>query len=74
MVSEAAPRLLKVVPGIRPAGSSRDDQVRTDTPARAAAMGADYLVIGRAITKAPNPAEAARAVLADLDGPPRDRG
>lgn len=74
VVSEAAPGLLKVVPGIRPAGASRDDQVRTDTPARAAAMGADYLVIGRAITKAPNPAEAARAILSDLDGPLHDRG
>ncbi len=67
-VSEAAPRLLKVVPGIRPAGASRNDQVRTDTPARAAALGADYLVIGRAITKARNPAEAARALLSGLDG------
>lgn len=71
-VSQAAPRLLKVVPGIRPPGAPQDDQVRTDTPARAAALGADYLVIGRAITKAPNPAEAARALLSELN--PRSGG
>ncbi len=68
VVTQAAPGLLKVVPGIRPSGVARDDQVRTDTPARAAALGADYLVIGRAITKAPDPAAAARDILSDLDG------
>ena len=57
---------LTVVPGIRPAGSSADDQKRIMTPAQAAAAGADLIVVGRPITKAANPADAAAAVLAEL--------
>jgi orotidine-5'-phosphate decarboxylase len=56
-----------VVPGIRPAGSSRDDQQRVATPAAAVAAGADRLVIGRPITRAPDPADAADAIAAELD-------
>lgn len=51
-----------VVPGIRPAGSARDDQKRTMTPAEAIRLGADYLVIGRPITGAEEPHAAALAI------------
>jgi orotidine-5'-phosphate decarboxylase len=44
-----------------------DDQRRTGTPAAAIRAGADYLVIGRPITAAPEPAAAARAILDDLE-------
>jgi orotidine-5'-phosphate decarboxylase len=54
---------LTVVPGIRPADSAANDQKRIATPAAALAAGADILVIGRAITGAADPAEAAREIL-----------
>lgn len=55
-----------VVPGIRPASSTADDQKRTLTPAEAVAAGADYLVVGRPITQAPDPAAAARAIAEEI--------
>jgi orotidine-5'-phosphate decarboxylase len=55
-----------VTPGVRPAGGSTDDQARTATPAAAIAAGADYLVVGRPITGASDPAAAARAILAEV--------
>ncbi len=58
----AQPALLKVTPGIRPEGMEVGDQKRTATPVRALAMGADLLVIGRAITSAPSPAKAAAEI------------
>ena len=62
------PGFLTVVPGIRPADTSAQDQKRVATPAAAIAAGADILVIGRAITGAADPAAAARAILASLHG------
>ena len=56
-----------VTPGIRPAGhSGQDDQSRTLTPAQALAAGSSYLVIGRPITAAPDPRQAAEAIVATL--------
>lgn len=56
-----------VVPGIRPQWAAADDQKRIVTPAEAVAKGADYLVIGRPITAADDPADAARRIAAELD-------
>jgi orotidine-5'-phosphate decarboxylase len=55
-----------VVPGIRPPGSNGHDQVRILTPIEAIEAGADYLVVGRAITEASDPANAANAILASV--------
>ncbi|HYX12272.1 MAG TPA: orotidine-5'-phosphate decarboxylase [Candidatus Acidoferrum sp.] len=55
-----------VVPGIRPSGSNGDDQVRILTPAAAQEKGADYLVIGRPVTGADDPAAVARGILLEL--------
>jgi orotidine-5'-phosphate decarboxylase len=55
-----------MVPGIRPAWAGQDDQKRVLTPAQAIALGADHLVIGRPLTKAADPAAAARRVLDEL--------
>jgi len=57
-----------VTPGIRPAGSSRGDQARTATPAAAVAAGADYIVVGRPILEAADPASAADAIVRELTG------
>ncbi|HEY5378290.1 MAG TPA: orotidine-5'-phosphate decarboxylase [Pseudolabrys sp.] len=55
-----------VTPGIRPVGSSRDDQKRIMTPAKAIAAGADYLVVGRPIVEAADPKAAAEAIVAEI--------
>ena len=64
------PKFLIVVPGVRPAGGTasgrKDDQSRTATPAETIRAGADYLVIGRPITAAPDPVAAARAILEEM--------
>jgi orotidine-5'-phosphate decarboxylase len=62
------PRLTAVVPGIRPAGTPAHDQARAATPEEAMAAGADVLVIGRAVTRADDPAAAAAAVVESLTG------
>ncbi len=59
-------RLLIVTPGVRPAGKRTDDHARVTTPAQAISAGADYLVIGRPIRDAADPAAAAAAILAEM--------
>lgn len=63
---ELGPDFKLIVPGIRPAGSDIGDQKRIMTPAEALARGADVLVIGRPITGAADPREAAEAISASL--------
>lgn len=55
-----------VTPGIRPVGASTDDQARVATPAIAVADGADYLVVGRPIVKAPDRKAAVRLILEEM--------
>ena len=59
-------RLAILVPGIRMAGSAANDQRRVVTPAGAAAAGARYIVVGRAVTAAPDPRAAMDQVLGEL--------
>jgi orotidine-5'-phosphate decarboxylase len=62
------PKPILVVPGIRPAGSATNDQARVMTPEQAVTAGADYLVVGRPIFSAPDPAAAAAAIAASIAG------
>jgi orotidine-5'-phosphate decarboxylase len=55
-----------VTPGIRPRDAKADDQTRVMTPGEAAQAGANFLVIGRPIFKAPDPVAAARSILAEI--------
>lgn len=55
-----------VVPGVRPEWAGDDDQKRVMTPGQAVAAGADYLVIGRPITRAPDPVGAARRIVDEM--------
>jgi orotidine-5'-phosphate decarboxylase len=66
-VRKRFPNGVLVVPGIRPASAAADDQARIATPAQAVGAGADFLVIGRPITQAKDPAAAARMIAAELD-------
>jgi orotidine-5'-phosphate decarboxylase len=59
-------RLLVVTPGVRLAGGALDDHKRSGTPAQAIADGADYLVVGRPIVQADDPAAMARRIIADM--------
>jgi len=63
---QLAPRLVAVVPGIRPEGTASHDQARVATPRAALDAGADVLVIGRAVTAAPDRAAAAEAIARSL--------
>ena len=61
------PDFLIVTPSIRPLGAKQGDQARAATPAAALAAGADYLVVGRPITEAPEPAAAAEAIVREME-------
>jgi orotidine-5'-phosphate decarboxylase len=65
---QMGPEFKLVTPGIRPAGSGADDQARIMTPAQALLSGADYLVIGRPITRAAEPQAALAAIEAEIGG------
>jgi orotidine-5'-phosphate decarboxylase len=63
----ADPSFLIVTPGVRPDDSSVDDQRRVMTPMSAILAGADYIVVGRPILKAADPAAAARRIIEEID-------
>ena len=62
----AGPGGVLVVPGIRPSGAALGDQKRVATPGETLRLGASYLVVGRPITQAANPAVAAQAILEEM--------
>jgi orotidine-5'-phosphate decarboxylase len=64
---ETGPNTLLVIPGIRPTGSAVEDQKRIATPAQAITHGASMLVVGRPITRANDPAQAAHAILEEIE-------
>jgi orotidine-5'-phosphate decarboxylase len=61
------PNFVIVTPGIRPATAAVNDQARIATPASAIQAGADFLVVGRPITSAPDPAAAAEAIVTEME-------
>lgn len=63
---ECGKRFLLVTPGIRPAEGAADDQKRVATPRAAVDSGADYLVIGRPVTRAPDPLAALRVIAEEI--------
>jgi orotidine-5'-phosphate decarboxylase len=71
---ECGPGFCLVTPGIRPAESVVDDQLRVATPRAAIANGADYLVIGRPITRAPDPLAALAAINREIEQAIKDEG
>lgn len=67
LIREACgPEFLIVTPGVRPSFAAADDQKRIMTPVEAVRAGSDYLVIGRPISAAPDPAVAAEAILTEI--------
>jgi orotidine-5'-phosphate decarboxylase len=63
---EVGPDIVLITPGVRPAGAGAHDQARVATPQQALADGADLLVIGRPVTGASDPGEAARQLADNL--------
>jgi orotidine-5'-phosphate decarboxylase len=63
----ARPGFLIVTPGVRPGGTSHDDQKRVMSPAEAIRAGADYLVVGRPVSEADDPVAAAKAITAEIE-------
>jgi orotidine-5'-phosphate decarboxylase len=63
---EGGKSFLIITPGIRPSGASADEQKRATTPADAIRAGADYLVVGRPITQAPDPRDATMRILDEM--------
>ena len=64
--TRVGPRLQIVTPGVRPLGEGTDDHARVTTPSQTIASGADYLVVGRPIRDAADPAAAASNILAEM--------
>jgi orotidine-5'-phosphate decarboxylase len=69
----AFPTAVIVSPGIRPAWASPNDHKRLTTPREAIGLGADYLVVGRPITRAPDPRAAAQLIIDEIDAALTDR-
>jgi orotidine-5'-phosphate decarboxylase len=69
MIKKQLPDLIAVTPGIRPAWSvvDQDDQKRVVTPAKAVKNGADYIVVGRPVRDAKDPAEAATRTAQEIE-------
>jgi orotidine-5'-phosphate decarboxylase len=65
---EFGPDFKILVPGVRPVSAATNDQSRIATPGDAVRAGADYLVVGRPITAAPNPRAAAQEIVAEIAG------
>jgi orotidine-5'-phosphate decarboxylase len=68
LAEELPAGFLRVIPGIRPAGSAAGDQARVATPEAALRAGATHLVVGRPITRAPDPGAAVQAILQEIAG------
>lgn len=64
----AGPKAILVTPGVRSAGAARGDQKRVATPAEAVRAGADYIVIGREVTRARHPLHALESIREELSG------
>ncbi len=64
--TSSGPDFLIVTPGVRPQGSGTQDQARAVTPTSAIKAGADYLVVGRPITRAADPRAAADAIVGEI--------
>jgi orotidine-5'-phosphate decarboxylase len=64
----AGPGAILVTPGVRSAGAARGDQKRVATPAEAIAAGANYIVVGRQVTRAADPKAALHSIREELSG------